>query len=509
MAGLCTIPWELFDIICSYLPVWEAKDGCRAAYGAKNEENFRGINSLSLASKGLRYLVEPVLYSTFVKPTNLPWLTGGGPENYTLRYFLRTLLERPELVVYVRTIVLKEWDWDVRHLYRSYHAAGKRQPKQRLARLEQEQIQLYVNASTGLNLGKSRETWLLHLYAGHEDAEIALLLTLASSLEHLAMTMPRSKESVSWPSKHTHYRAVFREALVPTQASKLHTFAHLKQITSLVSALGKRDHHLLHNSLDYLRDFAQLPSMVLSHGSIDAFVPRVSQLSISGDDMVHNMLHWLAGHETSPISWNNDYGRGWESKIEIAALITTYPRLQRIALLVSPFLLASENLRWPFLNSALKYHQSTLQSLTLDTRKSNEPPRISHRWPKMTHLDSLGDMKVLHQLQVHESVMLPDPSEQDIRHGYLVHMLPVTLEELRITGFTGRMLPQLKTVLDHMPNRFPHLVNIKLELEEFELDQETKSNIELEVASMKSGFSTASIEWFETERFPNEILNEG
>lgn len=71
------------------------------------------------------------------------------------------------------------------------------------------------------------------------------------------------------------------------------------------------------------------------------------------------------------------------------------------------------------------------------------------------------------------------------------------------------MLPQLKTVLDHIPNRFPHLVNIELELEEFELDQETKSKIELGVAGMKSGFSAASIEWFETERFPHETPNEG
>lgn len=319
MPGLCTIPPELFSIICSCLPIWEASDGWRAADGAKNEDNFRGINSLSLACKELRCSIEPVLYSTFVKPKFLPWLTGGGPENYTLRSFLRTLLERPELVTHVRTIVLRDWDWDVRHLDGSYRIEELEQPKQRLARLEQAQIQLYMSASSRINLGNSQKMWLRHLYAGHEDAEIALLLTLTSALEHLAMVRPRFEGVDFWPAEHTYLRAVFKEALLYIHGSNANNFAHLKRFTTLVPGFSEveepADRHFPHR----LHKCFRFPCMVATNGPIDVFVSPGSQLSMFVDNVVQNILSWLGHSPPLHPSWFTDYpphvGLGWEFSV--------------------------------------------------------------------------------------------------------------------------------------------------------------------------------------------------
>ncbi|KAF1346294.1 hypothetical protein BDV97DRAFT_39469 [Delphinella strobiligena] len=466
MPGLCTLPPELFGIIGSYLPVWEAKDGCRAAYGAKNEDNFRGINSMSLACKELRSLAEPVLYNTFVKPTNLPWITEEGPENYTLRYFLRTLLERPELVASVRTLVLKEWDWDVRHLDGSYRIGKMKQPKQRLAPLEQAQVQLYMNASTGINLGDSQKMWLRHLYAGHGDAEIALLLTLTSSLEHLAMMVPRSEDEDPWPSKTTFFRAIFSGALVSTEGSKLHHFSRLKRFTSLVPECPEVDDSAYLRIVHALRELFQFPSMVASNGSIDAFIPPASQLSFFGDNMVQNMLRWLARPEASSHIWSDhplESGEGWEFQLKAATTITTFRELRGLVCLLSPSLVAGRDLGWVLFDHALKHHHSTLETLTLDIRKSNKATRVTDydegghfllydtMW---TRPSSLRDMRVLCQLQVHEAIILPYPLQEDLHCGYLTDMLPLSVKELGITGFTDRMLPQLKTVLDHIPVAF-------------------------------------------------------
>lgn len=208
----------------------------------------------------------------------------------------------------------------------------------------------------------------------------------------------------------------------------------------------------------------------------------------------------------------------------IVNLVYKFKGLRCLIYLLSPSLVAGADLGWEFFDCALMTHRSTLHSLTLDARKSNEPSRISHLFKEInwtasdhrlpvdyvpTRLGTLKNFEVLRRLQVHETIILPYPSEQDVSRDHLAQMLPVSLEELWITGCTHRMLPQIKTILDHVPSRFPHLVNIKLELEEFELDQETKSAIELEVTGMRSNFPAASIEWFETERFPHEIPNEG
>lgn len=200
----------------------------------------------------MKRIVEPQLYQTFTKDTNVKpplyaYLSDDGhvhdlhdddvniyedrngtttalEPNIQLRRFLQTLIERPDLARHVKHVSLRQWETVDSLAYSGLttHPAGSMEARS------------YYMAISRLLLGSSSQpwvaAWLYALAEGVEDAEVALLLALAPNLERLELEMP----PVSWTGASLFLRKVVQQArkgsLYTFDLTGSHNFARLKHV---------------------------------------------------------------------------------------------------------------------------------------------------------------------------------------------------------------------------------------------------------------------------------------
>ncbi|VUC28452.1 unnamed protein product [Clonostachys rosea] len=118
---------------------------------------------LCLVNKSLRSHAEPFLYSTVV----FQWIGTRLPPIINL---LQTLLRRPELLAFIRTVILKGSD--------------SREIRLPNIRASESRIQHYMPIIQKLNLPLT-DVWVQKLREGHMDAFVALLIAQASKMRRL------------------------------------------------------------------------------------------------------------------------------------------------------------------------------------------------------------------------------------------------------------------------------------------------------------------------------------
>lgn len=161
--------------------------------------------SLCRTSKRFNELAEPLLYQTFVKkvnafsPSNAERRSVPGlvfiPPNDQLRGFLRTIIHRPALALHIRTIILQWWETDHSGLTDGFEFSP---PDDKTLDAFRTAANKFIKAPHS-----NRSEWKYALADGNEDAEIALLLALATNLTSLEFKIPLYfRVTVHQPQSH-------------------------------------------------------------------------------------------------------------------------------------------------------------------------------------------------------------------------------------------------------------------------------------------------------------------
>lgn len=155
MASLMACPNELLLSIISYLSQADLCTVCRV-------------------HRHLRLLTEPYLYAYI-------YITWKRSPPYPLTLLLRSILRRPQLATYVRTVSLT-----------GKSIFGRLVPKLQVSESEMAEAMVFVADHTRVPYC---ETWLDELWDGTTDAYIAILLSLPLRLTSLVMEHDFFKES--------------------------------------------------------------------------------------------------------------------------------------------------------------------------------------------------------------------------------------------------------------------------------------------------------------------------
>lgn len=438
MIGLQDLPTELLGQIFQCLPVWTPADGAQAAKTDICHTNYQGLKSSSQVSKRVHSVVEPFLYHTFIRYGNR---SRGVTQCLSIRRFIRTLLERPELRQYVKVVVIEALG---RNSETIHDANSCRRRDRRSLRLSH----LLVASTTYMHRNHCFKLLLNELDNGSETPEIAVLFFLTPSLEHLAMAYP------SCPANSLatlgYYRSLVQITLGYERGRHVHDFPQLVRFTALDPT---------QTGVDLLVKLLQLPSLK----TIDGYVNYLSPALL-------NSLRGLFGitDGSSAITTVDLILRDRLLSEMEPAIVSICKGLERLSLTFCPsayFCRRSNRSDWAKLNTPLHNHRNTLKALTLDAHISNRDRfRSGSAWEQYfdsTCLKSLQDMEVLTTLHLHQSAIFAS-SMDDQSESHLVDLLPASLQELVITDVSPRMVPLLNALLRCTPQRFPDLLYIGL-----------------------------------------------
>ncbi|KAF4982273.1 hypothetical protein FZEAL_2059 [Fusarium zealandicum] len=219
------------------------------------------LATLSMASKGFRRLAEPLVYSTI----RLTWTLQLHPP---ITQLLRTLLERPELSSYIRSIEFAGdgfindtdgTDEDAEWLDEPETLPGTTALP--LNKLSDAVRKTQVSQTTA-------DLWMDKIQSGEADAVVAVLVSLLPNLERLSL-------STNWTSETRFLGIMFRSALCDTHRDVSHIdpprFVSLKHV-SLEPVLEAYEHLDPINTHD---------ALALS------YLPNVKHLCLSIDNPTH------------------------------------------------------------------------------------------------------------------------------------------------------------------------------------------------------------------------------
>lgn len=218
------------------------------------------LRAVCLVSRGLRNLVEPLLYSTI----HWEWLEDLRPPPVGL--LLRSILERPELATHIRSLSLTG------HTFYLPHFRGT-VPK--IPRPGHE-LDTYIDSvrNSGVPYG---DLWVYHLVLGTMDAFVALLVSLLSNLTTLQLGPNFAKETQL-------LGMVLRSALHEKRCSGQAFFPYLREVSLKMGVDTYRDH-------SYKNTKDVLPFL---------YLPDVRHLSLSIENP--SLFVWPIGAPPSPSS---------------------------------------------------------------------------------------------------------------------------------------------------------------------------------------------------------------
>ncbi|KAF1350871.1 hypothetical protein BDV97DRAFT_350573 [Delphinella strobiligena] len=504
------LPDELLLQIFSRLATWESSPfEDFGLYEKIDEEGLKTLAILCQSSKRFRYIAEPILYGAFVKPENL--LKRKKPNTLfqpvihepccILRKYLRTLIERPDLANQVKWVQLQAWEstetlkgedmWP----QEASHEATPLPPSAQMAH------SFYEAASKLLPEGASRTEWLIALCRGDEDAEVALLLALLPNVERLQVILPK----VFAPDEYHFFffHRILQQAISRQEPSNMHTFSRLKRLEARCYSLGDSDIGL---PIYPFSTFFHLPQLEIFKGF---------HVAVEGDPNDWGEWSCPPGHSRVRSLQLKD---SLMSSVSIATLVASCSSLQSLEVFFSTEETALE-FRWPELGEALKRHQSSLESISIDIFSDSNlllPPG-EHAEPL---LPSLKNFNTLRHLEIQQSGLTGAryPDREDESQGShnkafnFVDILPSSLESLAILNATPIIdlpLEALSRNLSHFPNLRKIRVASSDDFEPRHLDLGEVGKHQERIRPIRDLFEAAGIIWEEFWREPLSLDADG
>lgn len=236
---------------------------------------LRALARVCRTCKKLRDLAEPVLYHNYSKPaitnvqvTHLDLDDGddhADPEragsvnniqpNLSLRRFIRTLIERPDLAAHVECISLRQWETIDTLAFSGLKTCPRPAEEARV---------YYMTVSRLLSCSMSQSwvtAWLYALSESIEDAEIAFLLALTPNVEQLELDVPVFAGLGSRLFLHKIVQMAICSRLHSCSSNGSHSFAHLKR---LAVASNRSQHDITSMTSKLLPEFLELPGLECS-----------------------------------------------------------------------------------------------------------------------------------------------------------------------------------------------------------------------------------------------------
>nr|CEG03090.1 unnamed protein product [Fusarium pseudograminearum CS3487] len=232
---------------------------------------------LSLTSRALHNLTEPLIYSSSVK---FEWARELHPPITQLMHLLRTLLERQDLCPLIRHADFEGFGYiDELGSYRSDWTEETPDPPPVIPEIPTHQLSAAIG-KTGVSEAFA-EQWYKKVQSGSPEASAALLVSLLPNLERLCF-------SANWTNDTRFLGHMLRAALCekpePASEAGLPSFTSLKHV-SLAEAIDDKHHLDPSNTADALALF---------------YLPNIETLSVSIDNPTN--FTWPSSSPPKPTS---------------------------------------------------------------------------------------------------------------------------------------------------------------------------------------------------------------
>ncbi|KAI4718687.1 hypothetical protein E4T48_05090 [Aureobasidium sp. EXF-10727] len=420
------------------------------------------FSQLCKVSRQMKSAAEPFLYRNYAKLDS----TSNPLAHYSFRKFLTTVLRRPELLQYIRSLYIGSWN---------HYSSNKLQygTKNRSAACKArvcnvhfppELHSLYdTHAKTSI-LG---DAWKKALDAGKEAAEIALLMSLAPNLERIEFCMPLFNLEASTAPTY------FWPNLLVTSA-EWDPSIHFHRLDSVM--LHKR-----YSDAD--RVWPNEAGFEIDPFLLFIGLPKLTTFYDESDDpgLYRKRPETYPTNEAESHLTELTLGGTCIHPLELMRILKRCTRLQVFDCDFQQELSFVPNFSWNTIGEALGNSCHTLEHLKLfadvmsqlSTEDSTDSEGTCVSIGSLQHFTSLKKLDVLQTTLLGFENMVDDinlvvpalPFEE---------MLPSSLEDLTIDYCTLTVVPYLEGMLAKLKEKFPHLRRIHLsniDLKEFEMDQ--------------------------------------
>lgn len=408
-------------------------------------DSWSDLAQLCMVCRHTRHVAEPLLYRNYSKRSSI-W----HPHEHSLRTFITTLIERPELRQHVRSLYIGAWSQQCFTCI----TLKKRKRMPFPSGLYSILIEHVESSALG-------DDWREALQAGEEAAEIALLMSLVPNLEHIEFHMSDLRSpgfyvpqyfwpdllvaSAGWdPARHFHnLRSVLvhRRTLGSRYREEEWYGNHVGQGGPLYDGF----------EIGPFLTFIGLPSLRVLHVESNAYGTWSSDQSRPEDYPLSDEESHL-----SDLTLNFSVA----NPMKIVQIVKRCTKLE--ALRLEPrneSYVKDLGYTWNAIREALKSSRSTLEDLTLAAEVFGWAPDSDSIGP-------LTDFTSLRKLDILQSSFLRFKPSQDYTtlgsSPPLDEILPRSLESLTIKECFGNLLPYLEDMSIKLEDKFPQLREIRL-----------------------------------------------
>lgn len=436
----------------------------------------------------MKSVAEPLLYRHYAKPDSTSDFHGHN----LFRTFLTTVLNRPELLQYIRSLYIGAWTYKPGEYvqYAAYTTSNRH------LTFSDELHSMYSEYAETSVLGGA---WKEALLAGEEVAEIALLMSLTPNLEHIEFCMPDLylREEIApryfWPG-----------LLVPS--AEWDPARHFHRLDSVM--VHKRDLQ------------ADLPESDVYGFEIDPFLPFIGLPKLKvfwvEDD---NSGTYQVLPEDYPLSDEVSHltdltlGLSYIHPMKLIQILKRCTKLEAFDCNFLPELVFVPNFSWDTIRDALSNSCHTLEEFTLSAHLHSQlATEHDGSEGNCVSIGSLRDFTTLRKLDVLQTTLLGfenliDDHTLAVPALPFAEMLPSCLESLTIDLCTFTIVPYLEDMSTRLKEKFPLLVEIRLssiDLKEWNLESHPEAERETllqsrkdRVERLKQEFVKAGVEWLQ------------
>lgn len=508
MATLKALPNEVLTLIFKHFTAtalggsYDLTKDPVARY-ANCQEQWLNLANLCRTSKSLRSLAEPLLYQNYYKPDTV--LRPQARKSF--RNYLRTLIHRPDLARHVRTLHIGTWPHYgskehglcILHHNSSFgpgeseldgSEAGKRSSYHLMSLYLTHLATLKV---PGFKRGKLAES----LEDGAEDAEITILLSLTTQVQTIEIAMPTFKtfEDDDEPVMFSYLLAAFPEGCILKHLTHLRTFANRSDLTFGTSPRYSASAYHGY-PLSPLIPFLNVPSLFELEIE-DAFEIDLHydypDCKANSSNLRHLSLAYCA--------FSNNV---------LDHLITRCSALESFTAMFVEEAMPTTEFSWKDLSMGLR-NQLSLQHIEMSSPDSMDSwalynenlESLDHSEMSSDPIEPFKRFPVLEHLSLDEDVLLgfrPMDEPYDISHIHLRDILPRQIEHFSLITCTMRAIPLLERLLVDMPEYFPNMRNVHIDLMDLDfrwpndpIDEEMQRYDRVE--RLGKDFENAGIRW--------------
>ncbi|KAI8671881.1 F-box domain-containing protein [Fusarium keratoplasticum] len=362
------------------------------------------LSALSMTSKGLRHLTEPLIYSSI----RMTWTLQDHP---TIVLLLRTILERPELGSYIRRLKLD--------------GEGFLQPSRQwiaqnpaaLPNIVLLQAEKLSRAADSAGVEENTGSWVHEAQSGSPNAVVAFLLSLLPNLEWLSL-------SCNWTNEIKYIGLVFKSALCKTAMDgfppRLPVYESLKHVE--LAPRVDTDHFLdPENTLDALSLF---------------YLPNIEHLSVCIDNPIE--FSWPCSTPPNPLLLTSlELDRIRETRLEpLLSALKSLRKLQYNWFYQADMdpKVSNRVVKLDTMAAALAVLRDTLTELTITGETQPALSMGEYDPPDITFQGSLGQLSQLHKLKRMNIPWLFLMGMTESPPGRIDFNLPPNVENLALPG---------------------------------------------------------------------------